>query len=101
MNNGIFGILSLAAKSGKITSGEFSVKEAVLKEKAKLVIVSEDASDNTKKLFTDKASYRNIPVLTFGTKTDLGRAIGKEARSSIAVLDEGFKEIILKKSGDI
>lgn len=101
MDKEVYGILSLAAKAGKLVSGEFSVKEAVLKEKAKLVILAEDSSANTKKLFHDKASFRSIPVLELGTKKMLGKALGKEERSSIAVLDEGFKGIILKKSGDV
>ena len=101
MNNEILSILSLAMKGGKAVSGEFQVMEAVKKKKACLVILAEDASDNTKKLFSDKAGFRDIPVITLGTKEILGRAIGKKDRSNVAILDPGFTSLILKKSGKV
>ena len=61
---------------------------------AMLVIVAEDASDNTKKLFTDKCSFYEVPVYIFGTKESLGRAIGKDFRSSLAVCDAGLAQAV-------
>ena len=46
-------MLGLAAKAGKIASGEFSTERAVKSGSAFLVIVSEEASENTKKLFRE------------------------------------------------
>lgn len=46
-------LLSLAMKAGKLVSGEFLTEKAVKTGKATLVIAAEDASDNTKKMFTD------------------------------------------------
>ena len=37
-------MLSLAAKAGKVASGEFSVEKAVKSRKAHLVLVADDAS---------------------------------------------------------
>ncbi|MDE6232597.1 MAG: ribosomal L7Ae/L30e/S12e/Gadd45 family protein, partial [Lachnospiraceae bacterium] len=51
---------------------------------------AEDASKNTKKLFNDKCSYYNVPEYVYGTKEQLGRAIGKEMRASVAVIDAGL-----------
>ena len=42
-------MLGMAAKAGKIESGEFSTEKAVKGGRGRLVIVAEDASDNTKK----------------------------------------------------
>ena len=61
-----------------------------------LVIVAEDASANTKKLFTDKCSYYQVPVYQYGTKETLGRAIGKDLRSSLAITNAGLSESIIK-----
>ena len=49
----VLSYIGLSAKSGKIASGEFSTEKAVKEGKAKLVIVAEDSSDNTKKMFTN------------------------------------------------
>ena len=44
-------MLSIAKKAGKVASGEFMTENAVKSGGAALVIVAEDASDNTKKKF--------------------------------------------------
>ena len=93
----ILSMFGLAARAGKIASGEFQTETAVKSGTAFLVIVAQDASDNTKKLFHDKCSFYNVPVITLGTKDELGHAIGKEFRASLAILDEGFAEAVMKK----
>ncbi|ONI42264.1 hypothetical protein AN639_11905 [Candidatus Epulonipiscium fishelsonii] len=87
MDKQIYQLLSICQKGRNIVSGEFSVKDAVVSEKAKYVIVSTDASDNTKKLFMDKCNYRNIPYVIWGDKMQLGGSIGKEGRVVIGILD--------------
>jgi ribosomal protein L7Ae-like RNA K-turn-binding protein len=93
----ILSMFGLAARAGKIASGEFQTETAVKSKTAYLVVVAEDASDNTKKLFHDKCSFYKVPVITLGTKEELGHAIGKEFRASIAILDEGFAGAVMKK----
>ncbi len=46
-------MLGMAAKAGKVASGEFMAENAVKSGEAALVIVAEDASDNTKKKFSN------------------------------------------------
>lgn len=86
----IFSMLGLAMKAGKVTSGEFMVETSVKASQSKLVIVAEDASNNTKKNFSDMCTYYHVPLVFFGSKTALGAAIGKEFRASLSVNDEGF-----------
>ena len=93
----ILSLLGLSARSRNLVSGEFSTEKAVKAGKAELVIVSSDASDNTKKLFSDKCRFYGIPFYLSGTKAELGRAIGKEIRSSVAVMDKGLAETIIKR----
>lgn len=89
--------LGIAMKAGKLVSGEFQVEKTIKEMKAYLVVIAEDASDNTKKHFSDMCQFRNIPIRFFGKKEQIGRTIGKAFRASIAVTDEGFAESILKK----
>ena len=101
MNNradkSILSLFGLAARAGCIASGEFQTETAVKTGTAHLVVVAEDASDNTKKLFQDKCSFYKVPVIILGTKEELGHAIGKEFRASLAILDEGFANAVMKK----
>lgn len=93
----ILSLFGLAARAGKIASGEFQTETAVKSGTAALVVVAEDASENTKKLFYDKGSFYKVPVITLGSKEELGHAIGKEFRASLAILDEGFASAVMKK----
>lgn len=90
-------MISLATKAGKTVGGEFSVEKAVKTGKAHMVIVSEEASDNTKKKFTNMCTYYNVPIYYYGTKEELGHYMGKEFRASMAVLDSGFRNALEKQ----
>lgn len=88
MRNRVLSMIGIAAKSGNVVSGEFSTEKAVKSMKAYLVIVSEEASENTVKMFTNMTNYYEVPLYRFGTKEELGRCIGKEFRASLAIVDE-------------
>ena len=92
----VFGLLGLAAKAGKVQSGEFSTEKSVKEGKACLVIVSVESSENTKKKFGDMCKFYKVPFCFYGDKDTLGHAMGKEFRASLVVLDEGFAKGIRK-----
>ena len=96
MTDRVLSLLGLAKKAGKVVSGEFSVEQAVKTGKARLVIVAEDCSDNTKKMFKNKCEFYHVPCYVYGTMNSIGRAIGNQFRASVAVTDEGFKGAVLK-----
>ncbi|OCA85435.1 50S ribosomal protein L7 [Bacillus sp. FJAT-27225] len=83
-------LLGLANRARKVISGEeLSIKE-IRSGKAKLVLLSADASSNTAKKVTDKCSSYSVPYKIVDSREELGSAIGKEARVVVAVLDDGF-----------
>ncbi|SFA73504.1 MULTISPECIES: YlxQ family RNA-binding protein [unclassified Bacillus (in: firmicutes)] len=83
-------LLGLANRARKIISGEeLSIKE-VRAGRAKLVLLSADASANTMKKITDKCKSYEVPVKIVEDRHILGQAIGKEARVVVAVMDDGF-----------
>ena len=86
----IYSYLGLATRAGKIVSGDDSTLLELKRGNVKFVIVAEDASNNTKKLFKDKSTYRNVPYVYFSSKLQLGLAIGKAPRAVIGIKDEGF-----------
>ena len=98
--NKVLGMLGLAKRAGKVVSGEFSVEKAVKAKQAYLVLVAEDASDNTKKNFRDMCSYYDTRLIMIGTKEDLGKSVGCQFRASVAVTDPGFSKAILDKIGE-
>jgi len=92
----LLSLLGLAAKAGKVASGEFSVEKAVKERKAFLVLVADDASDNTKKNFRNMCAFYEVPIVFCADKEVLGHSIGKVFRACTAVTDEGFARAILK-----
>lgn len=93
----VLNLIGLATKAGKTASGEFSTEKAVKGGSAHLVIVSEEASGNTKKMFTNMCTYYKVPICYFGSKDELGHSMGKERRASLAVVDEGLAKAIVKQ----
>lgn len=93
----ILSMIGLAKRAGKVVSGVFSTEKAVKENKAKLVIVSEDASNNTKKLFSNKCFFYKIPVIMYSDKVSLGHSIGQELRTSVGIIDEDFAKAIISK----
>ncbi len=90
-------LVGIAKKAGKIAAGEFQTENAVKSGKASLVIISEEASDNTKKKFRNMCTFYEVPAFFYGTKEELGAAIGCEFRASLAVMDSGLSRAIEKK----
>ena len=80
----VLNLIGLAQKAGKVVSGE-------------LVILAEDASENTQKKFRNMCEFYKVPLRIHAAKDYLGHAMGKEFRASLAVVDNGFAQAIMKK----
>ena len=100
MNRQTLSLLSLCQRAGKMKTGEDTVEKAIQKKEAKLVIIPEDASDNTKKKFQNMCDFYEVPIYFYKDKDTLGHAMGKEFRASLAVLDAGFAKGIKKQIED-
>lgn len=93
----LLGTLGLAFKAGAVAAGTNNVLASLKSGKAKLVILTADASANTKKVLTDKAGYRNIKTLSLPfTMDELANAFGKNSTSSAAITDDNFVNAIYK-----
>ena len=95
--NNVLSLISLAKKAGKTAAGEFQTENAVKSGKACVVVVSDEASDNTKKKFRNMCTFYEVPLYFYGGKVELGAAIGCEFRASIAVTDHGLAQALEKQ----
>ena len=86
-NKRLLSLVGLATRARKVVSGEFSTEKSV----------SEEASDNTKKKFTNMCTYYKVPIYLFGTKDELGHAMGQEFRASLSVEDAGFAKSMVER----
>jgi len=96
-NNKVLSLLGLATKAGKVASGEFSTEKSVKLGRGFLVLVADDASQNTKKKFQNMCDFYEVPIYFIADKEELGKFCGKEFRASLAVQDENFAKAMLKE----
>ena len=87
-------MIGFAQKAGKAAGGEFAAEKAVRSGSAYLMLIATDASENTRKKFTNMAAWYHVPVYTFLSRTELGRVQGKGARACIVITDENFARVI-------
>ena len=98
-NHKVLSLIGLSMKAGKVESGGFCTEKAVKSGSARLVIISSEASENTRKKFADMCEYRKIPWYVFGEKEELGHAMGKEFRATLAITDEKLAAAIKAQLG--
>jgi len=92
----ILQLLGLAVRARMLISGEELVVKDIRNNRAKLVIISTDASDNTMKKIQDKCNSYNVELHVFGDRSDLGHATGKAARVVLAINDHGFAKKLIE-----
>jgi len=90
MNSKVASLLSLCAKAGMLRTGEETAEKLLQQESAQLVIIAGDASDNTKRKFTNKCFYYKKPIRVFGERGDLSKCVGKQNRTVYVITDSGF-----------
>lgn len=95
-NDPVLSMLGIAAKSGNVVSGEFSTEKAVKTGHAYLVIVSAEASGNTKE-FCNMTDFTMCHAIVTEVRKHLDAASEKEFRASLAVTDENLAKAVEKK----
>ena len=74
--NKVYSLLGLAVRSRNLVSGSFATEKAVM--------------------FRNMCNFYHVPLFRFGRKEELGHAMGKDMRTSLALTDEGFARTIRK-----
>ena len=98
MQNKLKDYLGLCRLSKNLRYGSEVVLDLIKKKKAKLVILSSAASQNTKKKFYDKTKYYNISIIEIDYII-INSVFNNLDVKVVAILDDGFKDQILKFKG--
>ncbi|MBQ8503374.1 MAG: ribosomal L7Ae/L30e/S12e/Gadd45 family protein [Clostridia bacterium] len=99
MNDKFLSLLGLARRSGRVSLGHDAVINSIVRSKAKLCVMSKDASERLQKEIKHACTYenKNIPVIvTHYDLTELSSAVGSKA-AVISVDDEGFAKALTDK----
>ncbi|MBP7401275.1 MAG: ribosomal L7Ae/L30e/S12e/Gadd45 family protein [Clostridia bacterium] len=93
-------MLGMATRAGKTASGATACTKAIERGDAKLVLIAEDAADDTRRKIELTAQESDIPCRIAGTGEQIGRYTGKENRMMAVILEKGFAERILELLDD-
>ena len=94
--NKILGLLGISTKAGKLIFGTDSCMEAIKNKKTYIIIVATDASERTKKHFTEACKQYNIPIAICSNINELSKSIGKVNKAVIGIKDKNIANEILK-----
>lgn len=91
-------LLGLALRAGRLEAGEDCARDACKAKACRLMIVAQDAAAGSARRAMFAAEEGNCLCLTVPyTRSELGRAVGKELCAVAAVTDTGFAEAFVKK----
>lgn len=93
-NDKVKGLLGLAMKAGKIVAGYDAVCDCIQRKKAKLVIVSCEASDRTKNDIKRICNNNDVICLEYAEIEFLSNAIGKNNKAIVCIKDNNFATAI-------
>ena len=94
--NKILQYVGLAQRAGACCGGGMQTESTIRQGKAKLLILADDASENTRKKLENLAKRYHVPVIYTADRDALGHAAGKDLRSACVITDRGFADAILR-----
>ena len=86
----ILSSIGLSFRAGILTSGFDACELAMRSGAAELLILSEDGSEKQKEKLERVARDEDVECRKIATAEELGRAIGKDHRIAIVILDQGM-----------
>ncbi len=94
----VLGMIGLARRAGRIECGGEQTIAAVRTGKAKLVVIADDISQNSRKAITDCCRHYGVKYITYSVKDELGKAVGRSWCAAAAIMDPGFADAICKRA---
>ncbi|MHC1721219.1 MAG: ribosomal L7Ae/L30e/S12e/Gadd45 family protein [Clostridiaceae bacterium] len=88
--------LGICKKSGRITEGYNKCEEAVKNKKLFLIIVSMEASENTKRKFANYCLKYDVPLISGISKESLGKHTGLDEINVLGISDCRMAEQLIK-----
>ena len=91
-------LLGIARKAGFLEIGEESCGAAARAQKARVLLMASDASDNSVRKAENFSKWGNIPNLVIPfTKYELGLEVGRGTPGMLAITDAGLAASFLEK----
>lgn len=89
-----YSFLGLVQKSGNMVSGYNNCVSEIKADKCELVLIAEDASENTKDRFKSLCISKKIPYIIYGSMEKYGQCIGKSCKSILGIKNENMSKVV-------
>ena len=97
LNDKLSGYLGFAARSRNLQAGQNTCLDLIKKKRAKLVLITMDASDRTKDKIEVKCNSAGIPARVFGESDEISKITGNSGNTVFTLTDKGFAETIISE----
>ena len=101
MKNKFLQFLGLTKRAGKLLEGYNKCEDGIKYHKVKLIIISDEVSQNTKDKFTNLCDRNDIYKINKVNGEDLGNSIGVSNIGVIGVTDFKMSEELIKLSKEL
>lgn len=92
MDQRYYNALGFCQKAGKCQSGDFAAEKTLKAGRAKLILLEEKASQNTREKYEALCAAHKVPLRLIPM---VGKPIGKESRIVAAITDKNFANMVL------
>lgn len=93
--NKFYNFLGIAKRSGNLLEGYSKCNDERNRKEIFLFIISNDASESTKKKFINHCNNKNIYYIQDFSKDELGEAIGRLEVKIIGILDRNMAQKLI------
>lgn len=94
MENKVLSYLGFAAKARKLVTGYNTCIYMMEKKKIRLLILTEDLSENSVKKMVSAAEKHRVPCKIYGSREQLSRMTGNIDKGIYGVTDDNFAKVI-------
>ena len=94
--NKFYNFMGISKKAGFIVEGYNNCEEFIKRRKLYLIILSKEASENTKKKFNNYSQKYRVTVISDLPKEDMGRPLGLEEINIVGISDQKMAKQLIK-----
>lgn len=96
MNDRFFDTLGLCRRAGRLSWGRESAKESIRFHKAKLILITSDASERIKREFGNLSEAHEVEIIFLKETMQEIRNSISVAAGVVTINDEGFAKLLKK-----
>lgn len=96
LKNRFLNFVGICKKSGKIIIGDNLLEREINRGTIKLILIAEDTSERISNKYVRLCNDKNVPVIIYTTKVELGKASGRKLVALVGFTDKNQSNNLIK-----